>query len=140
VGSVTRGKGRSRVAAQPPALHLRRAAVRFPNRSGSRTDQPGGDGGVLSGAFESVLELSTAVRRPELVTNAKSKQRRVYRWYATPWQILRQLPGIARYLKAGMTIEDLDRKARAQSDTTAAGEMQRAKAKLFARVVDQRAG
>jgi transposase InsO family protein len=77
---------------------------------------------------------------PELVTNAKGKQRRVYRWYATPWQILRQLPGIARYLKPGMTIEDLDRKARAQSDTTAAGEMQRAKAKLFARVLDRRAG
>ena len=28
---------------------------------------------------------------PEVETGAKGKQRRVYRWYATPWEILRQL-------------------------------------------------
>ena len=68
---------------------------------------------------------------PEIVTNAKGKQRRVYRWYATPWQILRHLPGIASYLKTDVTIESLDRVARLKSDTAAASEMQQAKAKLF---------
>jgi hypothetical protein len=67
----------------------------------------------------------------ETVANAKGKQRRVYRWYATPWQILRHLPGIASYLKPDVTIELLDRVARLKSDTGAASEMQQAKAKLF---------
>jgi hypothetical protein len=68
---------------------------------------------------------------PELVTNSKGKQKRVYRWYATPWEILRRLPGVAGYLKPEITIEDLDRAARAQSDTAAAETMQTAKRKLF---------
>lgn len=75
---------------------------------------------------------------PELVANAKGKQRRVYRWYATPWQILRQLPGIAGFLQPGVTIESQDRQARAQSDTAAAAQMQKAKAKLFAVLHDRR--
>jgi predicted DNA-binding transcriptional regulator AlpA len=69
---------------------------------------------------------------PEIVMGAKGKQRRVYRWYATPWQILRQLPGISRYLRAGITIDMLDRRAHAQSDTQAAQQMQQAKRRLFA--------
>jgi len=68
---------------------------------------------------------------PEEVTNAKGKVKRVYRWYATPWEILRQLPDLAKYLKTGVTIQDLERRARAQTDTAAAAEMQQAKAKLF---------
>ena len=69
---------------------------------------------------------------PEEVANGKGKIRRVYRWYATPWEILRQLPGLAGHLKEGVTIADLDRQARAQTDTEAAREMQAAKQKLFA--------
>ena len=65
------------------------------------------------------------------MTNSKGKQKRVYRWYATPWEILRRLPGVAGYLKPEITIEDLDRAARAQSDTAAAETMQTAKRKLF---------
>src|SRR6202050_3501756 len=71
---------------------------------------------------------------PEEVTNAKGKVKRVYRWYATPWEILRQLPDLAKHLKAGVTIQDLERRARAQTDTAAAAEMQQAKAKLFASI------
>src|SRR5271166_3862470 len=70
--------------------------------------------------------------QPELVTSSKGKQKRVYRWYATPWQMLRRLPGVARYLKPELTIEALDQVARAQSDTAAAETMQAAKQKLFA--------
>jgi transposase InsO family protein len=69
---------------------------------------------------------------PELVVNAQGKERRVYRWYATPWEILRQLPDVARYLKAEVTIAMLDQQAQAKSDTQAAEEMQEAKCKLFA--------
>lgn len=69
---------------------------------------------------------------PEIVTGAKGKQKRVYRWYATPWQILRQLPDLARHLKTGVTVEGLDQQARAHSDLEAAQRMQEAKRRLFA--------
>jgi hypothetical protein len=68
---------------------------------------------------------------PELVVNAKGKEKRVYRWYATPWEILRQLPGVASHLKAEWTIAMLDQQAQAKTDTQAANEMQEAKRKLF---------
>jgi hypothetical protein len=68
---------------------------------------------------------------PELVVNAKGKEKRVYRWYATPWEILRQLPDLASHLQAGVTIATLDQQAQAKSDTQAAEEMQAAKRKLF---------
>ncbi len=50
-------------------------------------------------------------------TNAKGTKRRVYRWYATPWEILRQLPDVARHLRPEITTEELERKAKAASDT-----------------------
>src|SRR5579859_1395200 len=71
---------------------------------------------------------------PEEVTNAKGKVKRVYRWYATPWEILRQLQDVAKYLKTDVTIMELEQRAGAQSDTAAATEMQQAKDKLFASI------
>lgn len=71
---------------------------------------------------------------PELVVNAKGKEKRAYRWYATPWEILRQLPDVASHLKAGVTIVQLDQQAQAKSDTQAAEAMQEAKGKLFTRI------
>jgi transposase InsO family protein len=68
---------------------------------------------------------------PEEVANAKGKMKRVYRWYATPWEILRQLPDLTKYLKADVTIQELEQRASAQTDTAAATEMQQAKRKLF---------
>jgi hypothetical protein len=75
---------------------------------------------------------------PEEVTNAQGKIKRVYRWYATPWEILRQLPDVAKCLKDGVTIQDLERRAKAQTDTAAAAEMQQAKAKVFADIQTKR--
>ena len=43
-----------------------------------------------------------------------------------------RLPGLAGHLKEDVTIADLERQARAQTDTAAAREMQVAKQKLFA--------
>jgi|ERR1017187_52059 hypothetical protein len=75
---------------------------------------------------------------PEVITNAKGKQRRVYRWYATPWEILRQLPDLARRLREGTTQADLEKLAGAESDTAAAVRMQEAKRKLFASIGQKR--
>ena len=84
------------------------------------------------GYFNPYLNFHRPCGVPELVVNAKGKTKRVYRWYATPWEILRQLPGLAGHLKADVTIAELEFRARAQTDTAAATEMQKAKQKLFA--------
>jgi transposase InsO family protein len=68
---------------------------------------------------------------PEVVTGAKGKQRRIYRWYATPWEILRQLPDLARHMKPELTVEAMNQKAGSESDTASATRMQREKQKLF---------
>jgi len=84
--------------------------------------------------FNPYLNFHRPCGVPELkVVNAKTgKTRRVYRWYATPWEILRQLPGLAGHLRTGLTVQDLERTARFQTDLAAAEEMQAAKRKLFA--------
>jgi transposase InsO family protein len=87
--------------------------------------------------FNSYLNFHRPCGVPEEVANAKGKVKRVYqvyRWYATPWEILRQLPDLARHHKADVTIEELEQRAGAQTDTAAATEMQQAKQKLFANI------
>ena len=66
------------------------------------------------------------------MVDAKGKPRRAYRWYATPWEILRQLPDLARHLKPDILPADLAHLAATESDTAAARKMQAAKSKLFA--------
>jgi transposase InsO family protein len=75
---------------------------------------------------------------PEIIENAKGKQRRIYRWYATPWEILRQLPDLARHLRPEVSRAELERKANEQTDTQAAAKMQAVKRKLFARILRRR--
>lgn len=82
--------------------------------------------------FNPYLNFHRPCGVPERVVSRKGKEKRVYRWYATPWEILRQLPDIAGHLREGVTIEDLERRAQAQTDTGAAEAMQAAKQKLFA--------
>jgi hypothetical protein len=88
--------------------------------------------------FNPYLNFHRPCGVPEVLTNAKGKQRRVYRWYATPWEILRQLPGLAGHLKRGQTEADLERLAGAESDTAAALRMQEAKRRLFAAIRQQK--
>ena len=82
--------------------------------------------------FNPYLNFHRPCGVPEIVTNAKGKQRRVYRWYATPWEILRQTADMARYLRSEMTRAELERQASKESDTQAARRMQEAKQQLFA--------
>jgi transposase InsO family protein len=82
--------------------------------------------------FNRYLNFHRPCGVPERVLDDKGKEKRRYRWYATPWEILRQLPDLARYLTDGVTVADLQRQACAQTDTIAAREMQKAKQKLFA--------
>ena len=82
--------------------------------------------------FNPYLNFHRPCGVPEITTSEKGKQRRSYCWYATPWEILRQLPDLARHLKPDITVSDLQKNAEAQSDTAAARQMQEAKRGLFA--------
>jgi hypothetical protein len=67
----------------------------------------------------------------EIQTDAKGKQKRVYRRYETPWEVLRQRPDAACYLRPGQTMEALLRESLRETDTESATRMQAAKGKLF---------
>ena len=82
--------------------------------------------------FNPYLNFHRPCGVPEVVTDAKGKQRRIYRWYATPWEILRQLPDLARYMKPELTVEVMKQRAGGESDTASARRMQKEKQKLFA--------
>jgi len=88
--------------------------------------------------FNPYLNFHRPCGVPELERDERGKTRRRYRWYATPWEILRQMGGLAGYLKDDLTIEQLDKIAGGQSDTGAAIAMQRAKARLFARFTERK--
>ncbi len=66
---------------------------------------------------------------PELKTDRKGKTNRVYNAYATPLEILLNLP--EPRLKDGVTRQQLEKLAGAQSDTGAAMKMRESKRKLF---------
>jgi transposase InsO family protein len=82
--------------------------------------------------FNPCLNFHRPCGVPEEIDTGKGRIKRIYRWYATPWEILRQLPDVAGALKYGVSIEQLDRQARIQSDTESAAQMQEARRKLFA--------
>ena len=88
--------------------------------------------------FNPYLNFHRPCGVPEVTVTAKGKQKRAYRWYATPFEILRQLPGLAGFLRADLTVDELAQSATKKSDTQAAAEMQEAKRKLFARLQHKR--
>lgn len=88
--------------------------------------------------FNPYLNFHRPCGVPELKADSKGKVTRVYRWYATPWEILRQLPNLARWLRPDLTAAELEQRARRKSDTAAALEMQTAKRKLFASFLEKR--
>lgn len=71
---------------------------------------------------------------PEIVEQCNGKRRRVYRRWATPFEIFCQTPKAESCLRPGVTMSELERFAALQSDTEAALAMQRAKRELLARV------
>jgi transposase InsO family protein len=84
--------------------------------------------------FNPYLNFHRPCGVPERIINAKGKEKRVYPWYATPWEILRQLPNVAQHLKHDVTIRNLQRRACIQTDIQAAQAMQTAKEQLFTKI------
>ena len=88
--------------------------------------------------FNRYLNFHRPSGQPEIVLGEKGKQKRVYRRYATPWEVLQGMPGAHTYLKAGQSLEALARIAGAVSDTECARRMQEAKRKLFGQIEPER--
>jgi hypothetical protein len=76
---------------------------------------------------------------PEIETSPQGKTKRVYRRRVTPWEIFQNLPGCETFLRLGVTLQSLEQKVAAQSDTDAAREMQEAKRQLWAELGRRRA-
>ena len=70
----------------------------------------------------------------QILEEPNGKRRRVYRQWATPFEIFQQTPQCQTYLRPGVTMAGLEQFAKTQSDTEAAIEMQRAKRQLLAKV------
>lgn len=71
---------------------------------------------------------------PTVIIAANGKRRRLYQRWATPFELLRESSNGETCLRAGITLEELERFASSQSDTEAALAMQQAKRKLLGRV------
>ena len=77
------------------------------------------------------LNFHRSCGQAEVITDKKGKQKRIYRQYVTPWEVLRQLPDAAQYLRLDQTLAALAATSLQCSDTESAGRMQQAKHKLF---------
>lgn len=75
----------------------------------------------------------------EIIEQPNGKRRRVYRRWATPFEIFSQTPHCETYLRPGITMAELERFAQEQSDTEAAIAMQRAKRQLMAGIAKRSA-
>lgn len=68
---------------------------------------------------------------PRILTQANGKRLRLYERWATPFELLCELPRCETFLRPAVTLAELERIAQTQSDTEAALAMQRAKRELF---------
>jgi hypothetical protein len=86
-------------------------------------------------SFNPYLNFHRPCGQPERITDARGKDKFVYRHYATPFQTLckleRAAPPANSYLKPEFTIASLAKIERTHSDTASAQLMQQAKCKLF---------
>ena len=89
--------------------------------------------------FNPYLNFHRPCGVPQLKKDGKGKTIRIYKWYATPWEILRQTPAVAGSLRDELTIEEMERRAGVDSDVGAAIKMQAAKRKLFRSFTNRRA-
>jgi transposase InsO family protein len=81
--------------------------------------------------FNRYLNFHRPCAQADVEVDAKGKQRRRYRRYQTPWEMLLALPKPTQQLRQGVTIRSLQQIAQTISDTQAARQMQRAKQALF---------
>lgn len=71
---------------------------------------------------------------PLVITEPNGKRRRVYREWATPFELFQRVPQCESYLRPGIKLAGLEQFAQQQTDTESALSMQQARRKLMARI------
>src|SRR3990167_2056992 len=69
-----------------------------------------------------------------ITTNSKGKQSKIYKTYLTPYEALKNIPYAKKYLKPGITFNQLDQISMQQSDNEYASIMDEEKTKLFDKI------
>ncbi|WP_236631710.1 hypothetical protein [Endozoicomonas numazuensis] len=77
----------------------------------------------------------------ETEIDAKGKERKKYRYenMMTPYEKFRSLPNSKKYLKKGITLEELEARATSMSDNEAAEQLQTARESLFQSIFERKA-
>ena len=85
----------------------------------------------LRGYLNSYLNFHRPCGFSTDIMDRRGKVKKKYDTYLTPFEKLKTIPNVEKYLKDGVTIETLEAIARRESDTECAEKMQKAKKKLF---------
>jgi hypothetical protein len=67
---------------------------------------------------------------PQIITAPNGKRRRIYTRWATPWELLQEAAKWKNFLKPNVTVEEMEQRVAAQTDTEAALASQQAKRQL----------
>lgn len=99
---------------------------------------PGEHAGLINAFYKNYLNIYLNYHRPcgfaTVVTDAKGKQRKIYKTYLTPYQKFRSLDNPTQYLAPGRTIKGLDDLAYQHSDLAFAEMVQQAKLELMKKI------
>ena len=89
------------------------------------------------GFFQEYLNFHRPSAFPMEVMDQKGKIRKKYRYqdYQTPYEKLRSIPDVQKYLKEGITLEMLDQIAKRYTDNEMARKVQLARNRLFDKIV-----
>ena len=89
------------------------------------------------GFFHEYLNFHRPCAFPIEVMDRKGKIKKKYRYqdYQTPYEKLRSIPDVRKYLKEGITLEMLDKVAQRYTDNEMAEKVQLARDKLFDKIV-----
>ena len=89
------------------------------------------------GFFQEYLNFHRPSAFPMEVMDQKGKIRKKYRYqdYQTPYEKLRSIPDVQKYLKEGITLEMLDQIAKRYTDNEMARKVQLARDRLFDKIV-----
>lgn len=87
--------------------------------------------------FNPYLNFHRPCAFPTIATDEKGRKTKVYSLYQTPYEALKQITGAKKFLKSGITFENLDKIAYSQSDNEFATIMRQEEQKLFEKIRKQ---
>lgn len=87
--------------------------------------------------FNPYLNYHRPCGYPTIITDEKGRKTKVYNQYLTPYEKLKSLPDAEKYLKKGITFEQLDKIAYSYSDNEFAKIMREEQDKLFTKIRQQ---